>query len=61
MHKLFERALASCNRRRLTRLLHRRELGPQWRFTDFSIGNKNLVDVWGIEPQRSPHWLAPLR
>ena len=61
MHKLFERAFASCNRRRLTGLLHRRELGPQWRFTDFSIGNKNLVDAWGIEPQQSPHWLAPLR
>lgn len=21
----------------------------------------NLVDVWGIEPQLSPHWMAPLR
>ena len=34
------RASASCKRRRLTGLLHRREPGSQWRFTDFSIGAK---------------------
>ncbi len=26
-----------------------------------SLSGLNVVDVWGIEPQRSPHWLAPLR
>ncbi len=25
------------------------------------LSGLNVVDVWGIEPQRSPHWLAPLR
>ena len=40
LHKLFVRASASCKRRRLTGLLHRREPGSRWRFTDSLSGAK---------------------